>query len=315
MLARLLGTVPVPVPPHAFEVDSNVLRYAGFSRRGGKLELERFAAAALPAETFQPGPLGGPLRGRESFDRALDEVLGQGEKKPIEGSLVLPDRWLRLLFTELEPELGLRPDDEVLRFKLKRLVPFRVDELRLRASVMPSFPGQEGWRLLYAFGVEQQLRDLETAFAARGVRIGQIASRTLYLVSLLRARERRSALLVNLEEDGYSLGYVADGVPYVFRYRAAGVNLADAGQAAQVAQDLRIMVGFIDEHLPQHGIEEALVCGPPDAAAPWVELLRDRFGLPGRLLEARDLPAGLPRRDLPSHQAAPLVAAATREVA
>jgi hypothetical protein len=224
LLARLLGTVPVPVPPHAFEVDANVLRYAGFSRRGGRLDLERLAAAALPAETFQPGPLGGPLRGRESFDRALDEVLGPREKQPMEASLVLPDRWLRLLFTDLEPELGLRPDDEVLRFKLKRLVPFRVDELRLRASVMPSFPGQEGRRLLYAFGVEQQLRDLETAFAARGVRIGQIASRTLYLVSLLRASERRSALLVNLEEDGYSLGYVADAVPYVFRYRAASVK-------------------------------------------------------------------------------------------
>src|SRR5262245_5951723 len=133
LLARLLGTLAVPVPPHVFEVDATVLRYAAFAQSRGRLELERFAAADLPAEPFQPGPLGGPLRGRESFDRALDEILGGGEKKPIEASLVLPDRWLRLLFTELEPELGLRPDDEVLRFKLKRLVPFRVDELRLRA--------------------------------------------------------------------------------------------------------------------------------------------------------------------------------------
>ena len=325
LVARLLGTLPVPVPPLVFEVDANVLRYAAFSHSKGRLELERTASATLPAETFQPGPLGGPLRGRESFDRALDELLdtahprsgknGRREKHSVEASLVLPDRWLRLLFTELEPELGLKPDDEVLRFKLKRLVPFRVDELRLRASIVPSFPGQEGWRLLYAFGVEQLLRDLETAFAARGVRIGQVASRTLYLVSLLRESERRSALLVNLESDGYSLGYVADALPYVFRYRAAGMDLGDPAQAAQVAQDLRILIGFIGEHLPQHGIEEAVVCGPPDAAEPWVDLLRDRFELPSRLLEARDLPAALPRRDLAWHQAAPLVAAATREVA
>ncbi len=315
MLARLLGVVPVAVPPHVFEVDATVLRYAGFARRGGNLELERFASAQLPAETFQPGPLGGPLRGRESFDRALDEVLGARDKQAIEGSLVLPDRWLRLLFTELEPELGFKPADEVLRFKLKRLVPFRVDELRLRASVVPSFPGQEGWRLFYAFGVEQLLRDLETAFESRGVRIGQIASRTLYLVSLLRESERRSVLVVNLEGDGYSLGYVADSVPYVFRYRAASVDLADAGQAAQVAQDLRILLGFIGEHMPQHGIEEALVCGAPESAEPWVDLLRDRFELPSRLLEVRDLPAALPRGEVPWHLAAPLVAAATREVA
>jgi hypothetical protein len=326
MLARLLGTLPVPVAPQVFEVDATVLRYAVFAHGKGGLELERVAEASLPAETFQPGPLGGPLRGRESFDRALDEVLGlvqprsgrggRGERKQtIEASLVLPDRWLRLLFTELEPELGLRPDDAVLRFKLKRLVPFRVDELRLRASVVPSFPGQEGWRLLYAFGVDQLLRDLETAFASRGVRIGQIASRTLYLVSLLRESERRSALMVNLESDGYSLGYVANALPYVFRYRAASMDLADPSQTAQVAQDLRILIGFIGEHLPQHGIEEALVCGPPEAAQPWVDLLRKRFELPSRPLEPRDLPAALPRGDLACHHAAPLVAAVTREVA
>jgi hypothetical protein len=318
LLASLLGIVPGPVPPHVFEVDATVLRYAGFARRGGSLELERYASAELPAEIFQPGPLGGPLRGRESFDRALEEVLGlahRRDKQAIEGSLVLPDRWLRLLFTELEPELGLKPADEVLRFKLKRLVPFRVDELRLRASVVPSFPGQEGWRLLYAFGVEQLLRDLEIAFESRGIRIGQIASRTLYLVSLLRESERRSVLVVNLEVDGYSLGYVADSVPYVFRYRAASADLADAGQTAQVAQDLRILLGFIGEHMPQHGIEEALVCGAPESAEPWVDLLRERFELPSRLIEARDLPAALPGGQVAWHHAAPLVAAATRDVA
>ena len=83
----------------------------------------------------------------------------------------------------------------MLRFKLKRLVPFRVDELRMRASVVPAFPGQDGQRLFFTFGVEQLLRDLEAAFQSRGVRIGQIASRTLYLVSLLRERDfaRRAA--------------------------------------------------------------------------------------------------------------------------
>jgi hypothetical protein len=319
LLASLLGSVPVPVPPRVFEVDATFVRYARFARRAGTLELERVADAELPAETFQAGPLGGPLRERESLDRALDQLLERGgkrgERTAIEASLVLPDRWLRLLFTELEPDLGTRPGDDVLRFKLKRLVPFRVDELRLRASVVPSFPGQAGWRLLYAFGVDQLLRDLEGALAVRGVRIGQIASRTLYLVSLLCATERRSTLLVNLESDGYSLSVVAGGVPYVFRYRASSADLADAGQAAQVAQDLRILLGFIGEHLPQHAIEEALVCGPPAPAASWVDLLNDRFELPARSLGASDLPASLPRADVPWHLAAALVAAASREVA
>ena len=315
LMARLLGFVPVPTPPNVFEVDSTMLRYASFARRAGQLELERTAESTLPAETFQPGPLGGPLRGRESFERALEEVLPRADGTPAEASLVLPDRWLRLLFTELETELGHKLDDEMLRFKLKRLVPFRVDELRMRASVVPAFPGREGLRLFYVFGVEQLLHDLEAAFQARGVRIGQIASRTLYLVSQLRERELRSVLLVHLESDGYSLSYLAGSVPYVFRYRAASVDLADESQAAQVGQDLRILLGFIGEHLPSHGVEEAIVCGPPDAGGAWVDLLRRRFELPSRMLEARDLSAAVPAGRLEWHHAAPLVAAATREVA
>jgi hypothetical protein len=315
LLASLLGTVAVPVPPHVFEVEASALRYAGFTRRGAHLELDRVVEAELPAETFQPGPLGGPLRGREAFDHALDSVLGRAQQAPTQASLVLPDRWLRLLFTELEPELGFRPGEDVLRFKLKRLVPFRVDELRLSAGVVPSFPGQEGWRLLYAFGVEQLMRDLETAFQSHGVRVGQIASRTLYLVSLLREVEARALLVVNLESDGYSLCYVAGGVPYVFRYRAASVDPGDPAGAGQVMQELRILLGFIAEHLPQQGIEEALVCGAPEAAAPWVDLLRDRFELPCRLLGQSDLPATVSLDGVAWHRVAPLIAAATREVA
>jgi hypothetical protein len=313
-LARLLGFAPVPVPPHAFAVDATSLRYAAFARRGGALELERWASADLSDETFQIGPLGGPLRGRESFDHALERVLDSGDA-PADASLVLPDRWLRLLFTELEPELGIKPDDEVLRFKLKRLVPFRVDELRLRAAVVPALPGQVGSRLLYVFAIEQLLHDLEAAFAARGVRLGQIASRTLYLVSLLRERADRAVLAINLEGDGYSLAYVAQGVPYVVRYRAAGVDPSDPAQAAHVAQDLRILLGFIAEHLPEHGVEEAVVCGAPEAAEPWIDLVRDRFELPSRLLAAADLPPASLGGEVEWHQAAPLLAAASREVA
>jgi hypothetical protein len=309
----------VPVPPHVFEVDAGAVRYGSFARRGGDWQLERLVEAALAADTFHAGPLGGPLRSRESFEQTLDEVLRQAEQTPAEASLVLPDRWLRLLFTELEAELGHDPGDEILRFKLKKLVPFRVDDLRLRAAIVPAFPGQPGWRLLLAFAIEQLVRDLETAFQSRGVRIGQVASRSLYLMSLLRDRAGSVAdhglLTVNLEADGYSLCYIAGGVPYVVRYRAASVDCSDPGQAAHVAQDLRILIGFLEEHLPEHAVGEALVCGEPGPAGAWVELLRDRFAFASRPLTAKDLPLATPAASAAWHRVAPLLAAASREVA
>jgi type IV pilus assembly protein PilM len=313
--SKLLGFAPVPAPPHVFEVDAGAVRYAAFGRHGDGWDLERLIEAELPAETFQPGPLGGPLRGREGFEDAVATVLRQVEPAPAEASLVLPDRWLRLLFTELEEGLGREPDAEILRFKLKKLVPFRVDDLRLRAAIVPAFPGQRGFRLLLAFAIEQLVRDLEISFQSRGVRIGQVASRSLYLTSLLREREDRGLLIVNLESDGYSLCYLAGGVPYVVRYRSASADPSDPAQAAQVAQDLRILIAFLGEHLPEHAVSEALICGQPEPAAGWVDLLRDGFDLPSRVLASRDLPVAIPAAGTPWYRVAPLLAAASREVA
>jgi len=300
-----------------FEVGAGALRYGAFSRRAGGFDVERLVETELPEETFHVGPLGGPLRGREAFDDAIERLLAQADAPPAEASLVLPDRWLRLLFTELEEELGARLEDDVLRFKLKKLVPFRVEDLRLRAAVVPAFPGQPMGRarLLLAFAIEQLVRDLEAAFLGRGVRIGQVASRSLYLMSLVRELVDGGVLLVNLEPDGYCLCHIAGGVPYVVRYRALQVEPGDAGQAGNVAQDLRILLGFLEEHLPEHGVDEALVCGEPAATATWLEMLRDRFALPSRALGASDLPIVAPAAGTLWHRVAPLLAAASREVA
>jgi hypothetical protein len=315
---------PVPVPPHVFEVDAGVLRFGTFTRRGGGCDLDALTEVELLPDTFQTGPLGGPLRLREAFDGAIERVIAQAEAKPAEASLVLPDRWLRLLFTDLEEEMGRAQQDDILRWKLKKLVPFRVEELRLRAAVVPGFPGPAsdssdvapaGSRVLLAFAIEQLLRDLEGAFQARGVRVGQVASRSLYLMSLLRERVDASVLAVLLEADGYCLVHLAGGVPYVVRYRALQVDPGDPAQAANVAQDLRILLGFLEEHLPRHAIDDAVVCGPPAAAAAWIAMLNDDFGLPGRALGAADLPVATPAAGTAWHQVAALVAAATREVA
>lgn len=337
-MARLLGLAPVPVPPHVFAIEAGAIRYGGFARSGGGFDLERLAEVELPPDTFHAGPLGGPLRGREAFEHALEAVLAETSPAPTEASLVLPDRWLRLLFAPLEDELGANPGDDILRFKLKKLVPFRVEDLRLRAAVVPAVAGPSGTgaRLLFAFALEQVLRDLEAVFEARGVRIGQVASRSLYLMSLLRHRAGTVAaeppgdpdadlLLVNLEPDGYCLCYLAGGAPFVVRYRALQVDPGDPGQAAHVAQDLRILLGFLEEHLPGRFGGEVLVCGAPAAATTWVELLRDRFSLAARPLGAADLPgagaiagvSGPPSGSTGAawHRLAPLLAAAALEVA
>jgi len=96
------------------------------------------------------------------------------------GCLVVPDAWLRVSFSEItDVPRQAEARDEVLRWKLRRLVPFRVDELRVNAAEVAPLPVQEEpRRLLLGFGVEQLLAQIEDAFAAHHVHIGRIADLT-----------------------------------------------------------------------------------------------------------------------------------------
>ncbi len=180
-IERLLGFEPVPPPPHVFSLGPTELHYANIQRGPQGLVLEDERLVELPAETFQPGVLGGPLRDARAFSRRSARWSQRLPKKVEQASLVLPDTWLRLTFTEVA-ELPRKSElqEEILRFKLKRLVPFRVDDLRVKASLVTPFPDQEEpQRVLLGFAIEPLLAQIESAFAAAGVALGNVTNTTL----------------------------------------------------------------------------------------------------------------------------------------
>ena len=102
---------------------------------------------------------------------------------------------------------------------LKRLVPFRVDELRIGAQEvepLPNQPAEEPERLLLGFAVDQLLTQVEDAFAA-----------------LRRGRNPYSLTTPNIYGDSlfYGPGLVVDGRLQVgFPYFPLGLLLVAPGQ-------------------------------------------------------------------------------------
>ena len=173
-IERFLGFGPRPLPPHVFFLSGRQLAYASFTGPGGdRRGLAAFRRVALPPDLFTPGPLAGPARDPAVLADALRE-LTQAFPEPVEeASLVVPDAWMRVTFTEG----GDLPDnprvrDEAVRFKLKRLVPFRVEELRVHAL-------EVGNRLVIGFALDNLLSQVEEIFEEQGVRLGQIVNASL----------------------------------------------------------------------------------------------------------------------------------------
>jgi hypothetical protein len=276
----LLGTTPAPSPPHVFAIDGVQLRYGCFERTPAGWSLQAGRSEDLSEELFASGPLGGPLHEVRPFwevPQAFVDTLPEGIRA---ASLVLPDTWLRLIFLE-SAELPRRPSaqEDVLRFKLKRKVPFGVEELRLSATQVTPFPGQaEPLRLMVGFAIETLAAQLEESFAGVGIHLGQVTNSTLALLSGVEDAidPDELALVVMAEHDYYTVSYLKDGEPVLYRFKAVGEENLEGGA---VRRDLRLTTAFIREHLPQSQVARALVATPQDEEQRWLEWIAEELDM------------------------------------
>lgn len=321
----MLGFDSRPVPPDVFSVDAGSLAYGRFNRVGRDFELTRHHGVDLPPEAFQEGLLGGPLAEPGILDPAIAQVLAQVGEPIQEASLVLPDAWLRITFTEVA-ELPSRQQarDEILRWKLRRLVPFRIEELRIGAVEVAPLPHQtpeseEPQRLLIAFALESLLTGLEDAFARAGVRIGQIVNASLSaLGTVVPPRGEGLTALALVEEDGYTLAFARGRDPVLHRYKGSTGTLDASARASFVQRDLKLTRNFLEEQLPAEHLHGILVAAPPELEPSWIEWLQHGLGGVVEPLSRHHLPlrAADPRGPEPLwRRLVPMLGAASQEVA
>ncbi len=315
----LLGTDPRPAPPHVFLLDSASLRYGRFVAGESGFEVEDLTIAEMPRELFGDGPLGGVTHDLGLFKQLVNEIVATVDEKPEEASLVLPDAWLRLSFAELEdlPARGARRL-EALRWKLKRQVPFPIDDLRLKAVSVARLPNQEEpRRVLIGFGVEALFRQLEEVFAASGVRIGRILNTSLATVSSIRevVSDLDLALLVLVSAGGYSLTFTQRGEPLLHRFRALDTSLRGEDAAQLVVRDLKLTRSFVEEQLPERELARVLLASPERQRRFWLDSLEDALGRAPVALEREQLPLRGTLPEVSPVELAPMVGAAWRDVA
>ncbi len=303
------------MPPHVFAIDEGRLSYARFERAGGGFQLTDWRSVALAPGTFQEGLLGGPLREPRVFADRLGDLLRTAAGTVKSASLVLPDAWLRIAFTEggQLPKAG-PARDEVLRWKLKRLVPYRVEELRISASETgPATSPAEG-RLMLAFALEALLDQIEEAFASHGVTLGQITSAGLAALAAAARLPRKGLIgLTLVGERDHTLLFARDGEPVLFRFKS---GVGSSGDEDLIRRDLRLTRSFLEEQFGEEGgFAEVCVLAAPNQEPSWVTWLSEELLTPAQPLHSGHLVrlGGAEGRPLP--ELVPLLGAAALEVA
>lgn len=326
-IERALGLTPRPVPPCVFAVRRRELRFAAFLRPdegSAALELGEFHSLPLAEGLFGSGPLGVPVGDGEALAASLRLLVGRSARPVREASVVLPDAWARSMVLELgdlpeEPSARL----EVLRFRVRRLVPYRVEDLRIDA--VPIGPAAESSaaapdgsaQCLVTLANAALCTAIEDAFARCGIRLGQLSGATLStLQGLLRGASAGALFgLALVDADGFSLVLVREGVPVVWRQKGFTEGLSDADRARLLTSELRLTRTHLLERYPGEELAAIYLAAPRAVEPFWLQVLAQ--GLDCEPLRLRAEHLGLSASGVGDAfvELAPLSGAATREIA
>ena len=221
------------------------------------------AAEELPNDGFEIGPVGLQAMDREALAPVFARLKGAAEGAKT-AAVIVPTGWLRSYLIDLDRIPRKETDlEDVVRWRLKKLLPVAPTDLRLSVIPLPESGGKRP--VLVMAGIERAMAAVEATFSSIGIEVGLITTR-LFAIVPRDAGAGHPILVIQYEESFLSLLLLSKGVPQLLRTKplAAGGDRRDT-----VLRETGLTLGFIRDKLGVEGqIEVKLSCDDPvvDAA-------------------------------------------------
>jgi len=187
---RLLASPP---PNTGWVLDEEMAAAVRRERKGQV----RCGVSPMPEGVVKVGPVG-----LNSVDRPVLVDVLRRVQETISGArraaVVVPTAWVRAHILEVE-QVPRRATElnELVQWRLKKLLPVRPSDLRIAAVPQPGGEGMQP--VLVMVGLERALADLEAAFAEVGVEPGVVVPRLF----ALSADQREGHQLTIQQETGF----------------------------------------------------------------------------------------------------------------
>jgi len=221
------------------------------------------AAEELPNGGFEIGPVGLQAMDREAVAPVFARLKGAAEGAKT-AAVIVPTGWLRSYLIDLDRIPRKEADlEDVVRWRLKKLLPVAPTDLRLSVIPLPESGGKRP--VLVMAGIERAMAAVEATFSSIGIEVGLITTR-LFAIVPRDAGAGRPILVIQFEESFLSLLLLSEGVPKLLRTKP----LATGGDSCDtVLRETGLTLGFIRGKLGVEGqIDVKLNCDDPvvDAA-------------------------------------------------
>ncbi len=219
------------------------------------------------AAGFDVGPVGLLAVHQALVGPVLARLKGAAEGAST-AAVIVPSAWLRSYLLEVDrvPRTEAELHD-VVRWKLKRLLPVPPAEVRLSVLRLPDGDGKN--RLLAMVGIERAMAAVESAFSSVGIEVGLLTTRLFALLPRDVGADR-PMLFIQHEANFLSLFLVVESVPQLLRSKP----LARSDEGPQtVLREIGLSLRFIRQKLGIEGdIDVRFVSENPDidaAARAW----------------------------------------------
>lgn len=266
-VARWLDAMPHP--PLAIEISPERVAAARWGRTGS---LDGFAVEVLPVGAIVPSAVETNIVNTAAVRSAVASAVNRLRGRDEDVAMILPDPVIRVFVQHFE-EFPRSPQEAIpmLRWKLKKSVPFEADETLI--SYMRQAPRENGVDVVTALARLRIIREYEGLAEGVGLRPGVVLSSSLAAVSLLEeekptllARVSGSALTTVIVRSGILCGYRCTELP------ARGLELTP-----QMLLEEIFPVAAYYQDTWQEGIQSVRVAGLGSRLPEFVRPLEEEF--------------------------------------
>lgn len=209
----------------------------------------------VPPGAFEVGPVGLQAVDPQAVAPVLTRLKGAAEGTST-AAVIVPTSWMRAFL--LEADRLPRKESEihdVVRWRLKKLLPVAPAELRLSVVKLPEAAGRK--QIVVLAGIDRALASLEATFNGIGIEPGLITTRLFALIPRSPTGDL-PLLLIQLEPSFLSLILLVGGVPRLLRTKPLSPM---AAASESIVRELRLNMEYIRDKIGFGGeIEVKLVC-------------------------------------------------------
>jgi type IV pilus assembly protein PilM len=239
--ATRLGSHASGRPPAAVELSPEGVLAGALSASG---QPPVYAFEALPAGALVPGIAEANILAKEAVAAAIRSALDQVSPRTRAVSLILPDNVIRIFILDFDA-LSHKPEEAypVLRFRLRKMVPFDVEHAGLSYQVLSE--NKDECRVLVAVIPGPVLAEYEAAVRAAGYEPGAVLPSSLTALEVIDSME--AVLAVSLSNHALTTS-ITNGNDLLL-YRTLDLPEEPALRLTEVRRGIAVAAAYYEDKL------------------------------------------------------------------